>query len=79
MRSLGGHLAAVAMLAIVGSRRENHCNIVEVLFKFKSKRLVIDGCRRVGSRSILGRKPFCAYLMADVMVMTKSGAARWLG
>ena len=72
----GGHSEGVAMLAIVGRRRENCCNIVDVLFVFKSKRLVIDGCRRVGLRSMLGRKPFCAYLMADVIVMTKSGAAR---
>lgn len=79
VRSFGGHSEGDAIDAMVGSRREYRCKIVESGLSCWSNRLVIDGCRRVGSRSMLGRKPFLVYLIAEVMVMMKSGAARWLG
>jgi hypothetical protein len=43
------------------------------------KRFVIDGWSLMGSRSMLAQNPVVAYLIADVIEMTKSGAARWLG
>ena len=79
MHLLGGHSEGVTILAMAGRSRENCCNMVEVVFKLRSKRLVVDGCRLVGSRLMLGRKPFLAYLMAEVMVIIKSGATRRLG
>ena len=79
VRSFGGHSEGDVIDAMVGRRREYLCKMVESVLSCWSKRLVIDGCSRVGSRSMLGRKPFLVYLIAEVMVMIKSGAARWLG
>ena len=42
-------------------------------------RLVMLGCSRFGSRSTLGLNPLYARRSEDVVVMTKSGMARWHG
>ena len=53
--------------------------MIESVLIHWSNRLVIEGCKRVGSKSMLGLKPDLAYLIAEVIVIMKSGAARWLG
>ena len=40
---------------------------------------IINGWRSRGDESMLGRKPFLACLIAEVMVMMQSGVARWHG
>ena len=77
--SVGGYSAGEAICVMVGRRREYCFKIVESVFVFVSNRFVMDGCNRVGSRSMLGLNPFVAYRIAEVIVMMKSGAARWLG
>ena len=76
MLSFGGHSEGDAIDAMVGRRREYLFKIIESVFSSWLNRLVIEECRWVGLRSMLDRKLFLAYLIAEVIVMTKSGAAQ---
>ena len=43
------------------------------------KSSLTEGCKKVGSQSVVALKPWVAYFIAEFMVITKSGAALWLG
>ena len=51
----------------------------EVVFMVGLNKLATDGCKRIGSRSILNQNLCLVYLIAEFMVMMKSVAAQWQG
>ena len=79
MRSGGGMDGAQATSAMWGRRQWKRWTIFEVVLVEMSNNAPTVWCMRKLGRSLLLWNPWRAFLRADAIVMTKSGAARMRG